>query len=416
MSASKMSSRETPGQRVYPARITITQISATRFRLPFRSPFRTSRGTIIKRDGMILRLVTDAGVIGVGEASPHPALGSMALSNVENALERVAPRVVGTTLSAGARTAAQCTAECIMASEPYDDVTVDAWMDGLRMEIPPALACALDTAASDALARTQGLSLALLFGERIRTSVPVNATIAAEMPAEVASQAARARTNGFRCVKLKVGTARTVEEEKERVGAARHALGHDVHLRIDANGAWSEAQALSVIHSLEAYDLEFIEQPIGPGNLEGMRRLQQTSRIPIAADEDVTSLEAAREVLDLGAARVLIVKPMVVGGLGTARRIAELAQRRGASVVVTTTIDSGIGTAAALQVSATLPDSGLAFGLATGELLAGDLIESPLAMSDGEMELPAGPGLGVTLNEAELEQFSAGRDRSWEMP
>jgi len=416
MSASKMSSRETPGQRVYPARITITQISATRFRLPFRSPFRTSQGTIIDRDGLILRLVTDAGVVGVGEASPYPALGPTALRDVENALERVAPRIVGTTLSAAARTAAQCTAECIMASEPHDDVAVDAWIDGLGMELPPALACALDIAASDALARTQGLSLALLFGERIRTSVPVNATIAADTPADVASQAARARANGFRCVKLKVGTVRTVEEEQERVRAARHALGHDVHLRIDANGAWSEAQALVVIRALEAYDLELVEQPIGPGNLEGMRRLQQTLRTPIAADEDVTGLGAAREVLELEAARVIIVKPMVVGGLRTARRIAELAEERGASVIVTTTIDSGIGTAAALQLSATLPESGLAFGLATGELLAGDLIESPLAISDGEMELPAGPGLGVTLNEAQLERFAVGRGRSWQTP
>ena len=125
---------------------------------------------------------------------------------------------------------------------------------GAIFSVGKADLAALDVAASDALARTQGLSLALLFGERIRTDIPVNATIGAGTPAEVASQAEGALRDGFGCVKLKVGSARTPDEERERVAALRRVLGRDVRLRLDANGAWSESHAPSFIRALEAYD------------------------------------------------------------------------------------------------------------------------------------------------------------------
>jgi L-alanine-DL-glutamate epimerase-like enolase superfamily enzyme len=95
---------------------------------------------------------------------------------------------------------------------------------------------------------------------------------------------------------------------------------------------------------------------------------------------------------------------MVVGGLVTARRIADLARAHGGSAILTTTIDSGIATAAALHLATTLPDDGRAFGLATAELLAADIIDPALPVRGGEIELPAGAGLGIGLDEKELER------------
>ncbi len=83
----------------------------------------------------------------------------------------------------------------------------------------------------------------------------------------------------------------------------------------------------------------------------------------------------------------------------------------GASVVVTTTIDTGIGTAAALHLAATLPPGGPACGLATGSLLAADLITRPLVARCGRMELPDGPGLGVELDEGQLARYGGGIER-----
>jgi o-succinylbenzoate synthase len=383
-------SERIPGSAGTVERLSIVEIAATPFRLPFTSPFHTAGGALTHRDGLIVRLTTQLGITGVGEASPHPGLGPAALHDVEAALARIAPRLMGAGLPDQ------------RAAGHEDGIDWLDWLADLREEIPPALRCALDTAACDALARTSGVSVARLLGDRIRRAVEVNATIGADTPADAAREARSARADGFRCVKLKVGMRQGIDEERDRVAAVRRALGSEVRLRLDANGAWGVEQAIACIRALEAYDLELVEQPIGPGNLEGMRQVQHAVGTAIAADEDVTGPGAARQVLELGAARILIVKPMVVGGLRAARRIAELAAASAASVVITTTIDAGIGTVAALHLAATLPEDSPACGLATGSLLADDLILTPPAIRGGTMELPGGHGLGVELDEAEL--------------
>ena len=96
---------------------------------------------------------------------------------------------------------------------------------------------------------------------------------------------------------------------------------------------------------------------------------------------------------------MLVIKPMVVGGVRPARRIAEMANAAGVAAVVTTTIDGGIGVAAALHLAATLPPDGPACGLATASLLAGDIVAGAPAVREGRMTLPWGSGLGVTLDE-----------------
>ena len=100
-------------------------------------------------------------------------------------------------------------------------------------------------------------------------------------------------------------------------------------------------------------------------------------------------------LLDAAAADVLVLKPAAVGGLRPAWRIAEHARRANVTVVVTSFLDSSLGIAAALQLASALPDSPLASGLATAELLANDLAP-PLAIRDGAMILPDAPGLGVS--------------------
>lgn len=351
----------------------------TTFHLPLRVPFRTAKGEVTERYGLVLRLMTDGGVMGLGEASPHPALGDGAVGEVEAALEALAPRLIGA------------------------DV---ACLDALCANLPPALACGIDTAACDALARARGVSVARLLSQHVRAEVLVNATIGGEPAPEAARQAAGGRRAGFRCVKLKVGLASDVDEERERVAAVRDALGPEIALRLDANGAWDPKRAMQTIRALEAYDLELVEQPVPAGDLDGLRRVQQAVATPIAADEAITSPEAARQVLELGAARVIVVKPMVVGGLRPARTIIELALKAGVSVVVTTAIDTGIGVAAGLHLAATLPEGSPACGLATGSLLAADLVRQPLAVWEGRMALPEGFGLGVELDEEALAQHA----------
>ena len=363
----------------------VEQFSWTEYRIPFRRPYATSQATEAERHGFLLRLVTDKGWVGLGEVAPLPGSNSRVGLDVVTLLETVSLRLQGTSVEA-----------------------VDEAVGGGDLLHPAAVAsvrCGLDTAVCDVLSQGAGLPVALWLAGQAAEAVPVNATVALPDALSAAEAAARARALGFPCVKLKVGMAGDVDEERERVSGVRNAIGERLRLRLDANGAWDEEQAIATIRALEPYDLELVEQPVASGNLQAMRRVWKAVYTPVAADEDVSDLEAATHVLRAGAAQMLVIKPMVVGGLRTARKIIEDAQSQGVTCIVTTSIDSGIGIAAALHLAATLPSPVPACGLATGDLLTTDLLVSPLAIRGGCMQRPDTPGLGVRLDDEALKKY-----------
>ena len=355
-------------------------------RLPFREPFSTSYGVLTHREGLLLRLVTDEETIGYGAGSALVRPGGASLQDAPALLDAVAPTLIGRDLE-----------EIVPA---LDRLAKD------RRSIS-ALRCALDIAVCDARAKQKGISVARLLADdtALAPAVSVNAIIGAPSAAAAMAAAAGAQAAGFGSVKLKVGIAGSIDEERERVAAVRQALGPDIRLRLDANGAWQVEQAIRTIQALEEHDLEFVEQPLPAGDLAGMRRVREAVSTLIAADEDVTDLDAARRVLQEEAAQVLVLKPVVLGGLRPAREIARMVAEMGGTVVVTTTIDAGVATAAALHLAATLSPGGPACGLATGALLVSDLLTHPLEIGQGRMRLPDGPGLGVKVDESEMDRY-----------
>lgn len=364
----------------------VERLTWTGYRIPFRQPFATSLGTETERHGYVLRLVTDAGLVGFGEAAPVPGSGRRVGFDVPVLLETASQAIPGTPVEA-----------------------VDDALGDVRHLHPAAVAsvrCGLDTAVCDVLSQEAGMPVAVWLAGQAQEAVPVNATVALADAVSEAQAAARAQAQGFSCIKLKVGIAADLGAERERVAAVRNAIGARLKLRLDANGAWNTEEAIRTIRALEPYGLELVEQPVAFGNVQAMRQVREAVDTPIAADEDVTSSETAADVLKAGAAQVLVIKPMVVGGLREARKIIEEAQSFGASCIVTTSIDSGIGIAAALHLAATLQCPVRACGLATGALLATDLLTAPLAIHKGRMWLPDGPGLGVRLDDEALTRCS----------
>ncbi|MCH8884310.1 MAG: o-succinylbenzoate synthase, partial [SAR324 cluster bacterium] len=201
-----------------------------------------------------------------------------------------------------------------------------------------------------------------------------------------------------RTLKVKVG-ADDPAEDVARLKAVRQAAGSGMGIRIDANEAWTPDEALRALEALAPFRIEYAEQPVARGNLAAMARLAGASPIPIAADEAALSEAGARRVLEAGAAQVLILKPMALGGPVAAQRVARLAAAHGARVVITTTIDGAIGRAGALHTAAAvLPLTGGAVpacGLATGDLLAEDLLKDSIEPMDGAMRIPRAPGIGL---------------------
>lgn len=328
----------------------------------------------------MIRIRTDAGLEGLGEASLHPfsscAAGLLGLGKI---LAALAPGLIGT--------------------------KAEAWLQGPRV-LPPFLAFGIETALLDVLAHKKGISIAGLLGGPKRKAVKVNALIASGSARGAALEAKAAKEAGFDCVKLKMGAASSLQEEKERVAAVREALGPGIEIRLDANGAWGVQEAILAIRALEGYGIELIEQPVSASDLEGLKRVQESVQTVIAADEAIADVQSAARVIEIGAASVLVLKPMVLGGLRKALEIASLAQNAGLKAYVTTTLDSSVGIAAALQLACMLPQGGPACGLATGGLLGSDIVVQPPGVSAGTMALLDLPGLGVKLDEPALSRHA----------
>jgi len=187
--------------------------------------------------------------------------------------------------------------------------------------------------------------------------------------------------------------AQSAEQDAARLAAVRAAVGPNVRIRVDGNGAWSLDEARARIQALAQARLEYVEQPVPPAEFEALRKLRSLARI--AADESI-GVPGAREGLFGGkrpAVDVLVFKLPVVGGLLRARRYATLAWNVGVEAVVTSAMDGAVSRAAAAHLACTLPLEGPAHGLATGHLLESD--EGGYAVSHGLLFLPNAPGLGI---------------------
>jgi L-Ala-D/L-Glu epimerase len=360
--------------------VTIRRLTWRPYRIPFLRTFVTADGARAVREGAIVRLEDDGGAWGLGEIAP---LRAGAMREVVPLLAALARRIAGAAI---------------------EDISRISENSGAQGEISAAIRCGLDIAACDLLARQLQVPVANVLGGCTNRMVPVNATISAAAPELAAQSARRAVERGFRCVKLKVGMMGSAGAECELVGTVRGAIGSGVALRLDANQAWNGEMAIEIIRALEHFEIEFVEQPVAAHRIEELAAVRKGVGVAIAADEAVASLRDARAIIQAQAADVLIIKPMVIGGLRPAMDIVKCATQAGIDAVVTTTIDSGVGVAAALQLAAA---AGLsrACGLATAELLESDLTAGTPQPRSGMMACPAGPGLGVEIDEAKAAPY-----------
>jgi len=363
----------------------IRALVADRVRVPFRRPFPTAVGMWMERDAWLIRVVDADGRLGLGEAVLEPVDGEVA----------------ETILAALVREAAERASDGRLPTMG-------------ELELHGAPGRALNAAITSALLDLQGAAGAAAPGPG-SAGVGVNATIPSVGPGPAAEAARQSVAQGFRTLKLKAGTERETDVLVERVRAIRAAVGPDVRIRLDANGAWDPDTAEDRLLAVARFDIEFVEQPVAADDIDGLARLRRRVRVPIAADEAARSVQAVRALLEADAADVLVVKPGRVGGPAAVAEIAERAAERGVPVVISTLFETGVGIAAALAMAADLPEvqhPGTAIphdhGLATAGLLEHDLLIEPLAVEAGRMRAPRGPGsggLGIVLDVRAVGRF-----------
>jgi O-succinylbenzoate synthase len=236
----------------------------------------------------------------------------------------------------------------------------------------------------------------------LRDAVPVNVTVPAVGPA-AAAEIVRAG-GGCRTAKVKIAEPGQSEaDDLARVEAVRDALGPTGALRVDVNAAWDVATAAARLPRLDraAGGLEYAEQPCP--DVEDLAALRRRVDVPIAADESVRRAEDPLRVARMAAADVIVLKVAPLGGVRACLRLAE---RCRLPVVVSSALETSVGLAAGVALAAALPELPYACGLATAQLLVGDVTDEPLLPVDGM--LPVRP---VTPRPELLARWAAAPDR-----
>lgn len=399
-----------------PAPLRIHRVSLHPWRLTLRRPLHTAHGTLRLREGILCAL--HAGdYVGFGEASPLPGFGMESLAACRQALQVAANKLRGAPLSQGMTLLPQGVTS--LPQDPAALATQQPLWASAEWALPshetPGARNAVETALLDVLAQQAGLPLAHFLCAAARSSLPVNALCPMESPEDAPKHALERVAAGFACLKYKVGL-RTAAREFQMLAAVRAAVGAQVQIRADANGAWSALQAEEILCAWAPLALEYVEQPLAQQAWAAAPDLQHRVPVPLAADESACNEAAALHALTL--AQTIVLKPQALGGPLTTLRVAQAAQRAGRKVVITTMLEGLHGrfgvihTAAAALAptelaraiggnesepgaensrSAVLP----ACGLATGDLFAENAAHADEIPREGRIWLANRPGLGL---------------------
>jgi o-succinylbenzoate synthase len=212
----------------------------------------------------------------------------------------------------------------------------------------------------------------------VRASVPVNTTVPAVPPEQAHALVV---ASGCRTAKVKVAEpGQRLADDVARVEAVRDALGPQGKVRVDANAGWDVDDAVTALKALDAFALEYAEQPVA--TLEEMAQLRRRVDVRLAADESVRTAEDPLRVAGLEAADIVVLKVQPLGGV---RRCLEVAGACGLPVVVSSAVETSVGIAAGVALAAALPELPFACGLGTVSLLAADVVDDPLLPVDGEL-------------------------------
>ncbi|MBI3976574.1 MAG: mandelate racemase/muconate lactonizing enzyme family protein [Chloroflexi bacterium] len=342
-------------------------------------------GTDYAVTNVVVQVQTDEGLVGLGEAvsTVHP-------DGVELLIKKLAR-------------------DFLIGHDPFAvEAFVGRVFESTRWQFFRSYAnlgvATLETACWDIIGKAAGLPIHKLMGGAVRDRVDNFRWIQRKAVDEMVADARAAVEAGFSVIYVKIGKAPKLDLEMVR--RIREAIGPDARLRIDANEAWTPAEAVQRIEELKPYGIDFMEQPVEKHDLDGLAFVRQTTGVPICIDQGAHLQWDIQRALRAGAADYVCTEPCRTGGLLPMKKTAAMIENANAIVCRHVGVEAGISAAAALQVCATIPN--LCLGNQSSALMiSDDIINEDLRTHvNGTLPVPMGPGLGVTLNEVKLVHYA----------
>jgi muconate cycloisomerase len=370
----------------------ITGIEAVPINVPLKTGMttKTSHGEHATSPYVIVRVHTEEGLVGLGEAT-------------------VAPRWSGETSHGAVAIIHGLIAPALQGEDPRRVNHLRRRIDSV-IRLNPFTKAAVEMALWDITGKAAGVPVYQLLGGKYRDEMPIRMVVGSIDIPQAVSLAGQFLEQGVRCLKVKVGL--NPEQDIARVRAIRELAGPDIPISIDANCGWSPLQAKQTLRRLSEFNILFAEQPIPTGDPSELAELRRQIDIPIMADESAFTSGDAWRLTSERAVDIVSVYPGKNGGIQNTVEVVHAAKAAGIPCAMGSNLELGIGTAAMLHLGAALPT--IASEQYPGDFIGplyhqADMLKTPLTLGPAAAQVPDGPGLGVELDENQLEQY---RDHS----
>jgi L-alanine-DL-glutamate epimerase-like enolase superfamily enzyme len=364
----------------------ITTIDVIPVKLPLREPFVISYATYPDVLSVLVRIRTGGGIVGWGEATPDP-------------------NVTGETWGGTAATLRDDLAPALIGRDARDRETSMHALDA-RVEGVPAAKAALDIALHDLLGRALGVPVWALLGGRSKPRLTISRVVSMKTPEDMARDAARHLTDGFKTVKVKVGDGANWRLDAARIAAVRAAIGPEIGLKIDVNQGWkTTGVAITAIRASLASAPDYVEQPVAWWDLEGLAEVRRQTGATIMVDEGCHGPRDMLRVAALRAADLVNIKLMKCGGLMAALKLNAIAETAGIVAQVGTMVESSIASAAGLHLALALANV-RTVEMGGPLMLAEDLGDVRTWYDRDRITVPDRPGLGIEVDEASVRRIS----------
>jgi len=369
----------------------ITRIETIPVRVPIKPhlAIKSGRGgSHVTSPFLIVKVHTDEGLIGLGEASCTPRWSGEDQFTAQHIIRTYfEPALLGQDPTH----IPQCcqTFMPLVAGNPFTKSAIEMALWDIRGK-----------------AMNMAVHELLLPDEKAREFVPTKWSISGREPAVAAEIARWALGQGFRTMKVKVGTADGYDVE--RVRAVREAVGPDVKLGVDANGGWNVWSAKRAIEWMRPFNIAFVEQPVPAHDIFGMAEVRKACGLPVIADESVYSKDDAENLHRAGAADVFSVYVGKAAGIRGAYDVATFAYRNHLKTTMGSNLELGIGSAAMTHLAIARVEINAEeypCDIIGPLFYEDDILADPLPIKGGEARVHAKPGLGVELDDEKVERY-----------
>jgi L-alanine-DL-glutamate epimerase-like enolase superfamily enzyme len=304
----------------------ITRVEIYKADIPFHEPFKIAIMEIPAAQSVFVKLFTDEGIYGVGEANPYWGItGETQAINLAAAVDL---------------------AKIVLGKDPLNIEERNREMHKY-LAFNSTIRSAFDMALYDIAGKVAGLPLYAFLGGGKRSFWTDN-TIGLDSPDRVAQKAIKYKEMGFQAVKVKLGTTKNLDVA--RIKSIRNAIGNSLPIRIDANQGWDYHTAINTLKELEQYGIEYCEQPIAHWDYENLKRLRESTTIAIMADESLFDHHDAFKLATNGCCDYFNIKLAKSGGIETALKINSIAESAGIKCMLGCMTETRLGLSAAAHV------------------------------------------------------------------